>query len=436
MPINAVVTLFKFGIKGNLWRPVALGLAMLSMLGVSSAGQAAIAEGTLLTAQNLDALLADTFDNKPLKDLLTPVQQKLIREYGITMKLIHAKPIEIDPALKAATEKHAASVTIDPNTRSISGFVTGVPFPEISDNDPLAGVKLVYNFMYTPWMGDVGKFEPMVLLSIDARSGLQKELRATVSKMLLKGRLSEPHDLSADLRQASMMIITHPTDAKGVGILSLMNDDGALPDSYGYIKAVRRVRRLSGGAWKDPLGGTDLLGDEQTGLNADPRWYGDIKVIEKRWILAVAHSTNPGMNESAKDPDQRYGVKLSAEPHWDFEESYEPRQVWVVEMTMPNDHLASKKIYYFEADNPYVSLPYMFEAFDRRGQLWRTMDQGLYTFRTSTTNRLVYAPSPVRIIDLQRRHATVAPSSRGHYTADYPASPADYTPGALGRLFQ
>jgi hypothetical protein len=430
------VTLLKLVTLINVRRIAKSGLAALIMLALLPMAQAKIAEGTVISAANLDALLSDTFEDKLLKDLLTPVQQQLIREYGITMKLGRSRPIEIDPALKAATEKHAGSVTIDSKTWDVNGFVTGVPFPSISDEDPLAGVKLHYNFMYTPWMGDVGKFDPMVLLSIDAKNGLQKELHATVSKMLLKGRLSEPHELSDDLRQASMMIITYPTDAKGVGILSMMNDDGALPDSYGYIKAVRRVRRLSGGAWKDPLGGTDLLGDEQTGLNADPRWYKDIKVIGKRWILAVAHSTNPGMDKSAKDPDKHYGVKLSTAPHWDFEDTYEPRQVWVVEMTMPDDHLASKKIYYFEAENAYMSLPYLFEAYDRRGQLWRTMDQGLYTYRTSTTDRLVYAPSPVRIIDLQRNHATVAPSSRGHYTADYPASPADYTPGALSRLLQ
>lgn len=434
--MSVKVTLLKRVTLINVRRIAKSGLTVLVMLALSPMAQGKIAEGTVISAANLDALLSDTFEDKPLKDLLTPVQQQLIREYGITMKLGRSRPIEVDPALKAATEKHARSVTIDPTTWDVNGFVTGVPFPSISDEDPLAGVKLHYNFMYTPWMGDVGKFDPMVLLSIDAKSGLQKELHATVSKMLLKGRLSEPHELSDDLRQASMMIITYPTDAKGVGILSMMKDDGALPDSYGYIKAVRRVRRLSGGAWKDPLGGTDLLGDEQTGLNADPRWYKDIKVIGKRWILAVAHSTNPGMDKSAKDPDKHYGVKLSTAPHWDFEDTYEPRQVWVVEMTMPDDHLASKKIYYFEAENAYMSLPYLFEAYDRRGQLWRTMDQGLYTYRTSTTDRLVYAPSPVRIIDLQRNHATVAPSSRGHYTADYPASPADYTPGALSRLLQ
>ncbi len=418
------------------YRSAVSAAAVWVCLVLGGVARAEIAEGTVISADNLDALLTDSFEDKPLRDLLTPVQQQLIRDYGVTMKLAHSRPIEVDPKLKAATQAHADKVTIDPDSLEVKGFVTGVPFPEISADDPLGGVKLVYNFMYTPWMGDVGKFDPMVLLSIDAKHGLQKELHATVSKMLLKGRLSEPHELSDDLRQASMMFITYPTDAKGVGILSLMKDDGALPDSYGYIKAVRRVRRLSGGAWKDPLGGTDLLGDEQTGLNADPRWYEDIRIIGKRWILAVAHSTNPGMDESASDPELHYGVKLDEAPHWDFEDSYEPRQVWVVEMTMPADHLASKKIYYFEAENPYMSLPYLFEAYDRRGELWRTMDQGLYTFQTTTSDRMVYAPSPVRIIDLQRRHATVAPSSRGHYMADYEASPVDYTPGALSRMLQ
>lgn len=395
-----------------------------------------IPEGTVISANNIDALLAGTFDGKPLADLMTPVQQKLVKEYGITMPLVKASPIVVDASFKEATDKYSGSVKIDPQTKGVTGFITGVPFPKIEQDDPYAGYKLVYNFMYSSWSGDQGAFNPMIMLSIDGNKGLQKELRANVTKMIFKGRMTEPHQIDDEISIATQMVITYPADAAGVGILTLIKTDGSQPESYGYIKAMRRVRRLSGGAWKEPLGGTDLLGDEQTGLNADPRWYKDVKVIGKRWILAVAHSTNPGTDMSANNADKKYGLKLSQPPYWDFVDSYEPRQVWVVEITPNEDHISSKKIYYFEAENVYSGLPYMFESYDRSGKLWRTMEQGLYAYETPSTKRLVYAPSPVRVIDLQRNHATVAPSAKGVYSADYPAEKSNYSPSALSRIMQ
>ena len=83
-----------------------------------------------------------------------------------------------------------------------------------------------------------------------------------------------------------MVLNKYPEDTRGTGVVTVSYDDARLPDVYAYIKAVRRVRRLSSRAWADPLSATDLLNDEAFGMAVDPAWYADWKLVGKRWIMA------------------------------------------------------------------------------------------------------------------------------------------------------
>lgn len=391
-----------------------------------------IPEGTLISKNNIDSLLSKTFEGKTLDELMPESQKKMVREYGVTMSIAASKPILHEPLFVEATKKYASEVKLDPNTLAMSGFVTGVPFPDITKDDPLGGVKAIYNFMRSPWSGDVMEFTPMTMLPVNGKSGLERELKAKVAKMLLQGRLKEPHQLDDEQTTVTIMVFTYPNDAKGVGVLNIMYEDGRLPDVYAYIKPVRRVRRLSGNAWADPLGGTDLLADEQTGYNADPRWYKKISLKGERWILAAAHSINPGINKNAASLSEHYGIKVDQPPYWDYEDQFEPRKVWTVEIETPETHVSSKKVYYFDQD-PYCQMPWMFESYDRKGALWRWMDQGLYEYKMDDGLH-GYGVGIVRLVDLQRWHATVTPSSRGVIRANFEASPQDYAPTSLSRL--
>lgn len=104
-----------------------------------------------------------------------------------------------------------------------------------------------------------------------------------------------PESMRGAVRQAGMVIEPRAPaplayNQRGVGTLMVQYVGGRLPDVYAYIKAVRRVRRLSGNAWADPVVGTDMLTDETFGLNIDLTWYPEYKITGKRWVLAALHS--------------------------------------------------------------------------------------------------------------------------------------------------
>ena len=60
----------------------------------------------------------------------------------------------------------------------------------------------------------------------------------------------------------TLFFVTAPYDMKGVGIFTVRYDLPKLEDTWVYVKSVRRTRRLSGGAWMDPVDGLDMLNDE------------------------------------------------------------------------------------------------------------------------------------------------------------------------------
>lgn len=75
----------------------ALGtLALCGLL--SSATAADIAAGTIINADNIDQVKSQTFEGKLLSDLILPTQEKMIREFGLQMRLRPNEEVAVDPA--------------------------------------------------------------------------------------------------------------------------------------------------------------------------------------------------------------------------------------------------------------------------------------------------------------------------------------------------
>ena len=398
-----------------------------------SAGAEELKPGFSIDKNNLQELSEKTFEGKKIGDMIPEPVRDLIG-FGLVIANVQStKDLSVDPRWKKFSDESKAEV--DPNTHELKNYVSGQPFPKIAPEDPLGGYKLIYNWFRSPALGDSLEYDPMVLLAVNGKSGIERELRARVTKFLYQGRLNEPHMLDDEKILVSQLVIMYPNDARGVGMLTTFYKDGRMPDIYAYIKPVRRVRRLSGGGWADPMSGMDILNDEITGYNADPRWYEDIKLTGKQTMLAIAHSENPGPNLSEQDPKKRYALNVTEPPYWNFDDVYEPRPVWVVDIKPKSTHLASRKTYYIDAD-PYYSYPYVFKSYDRGGKPWKVMLQGMDTFQR-TDGTIGIRPSALMAVDLQRFHATISPASNKEiYRVNINNDPNAYSPNSLSRLLQ
>jgi hypothetical protein len=63
-------------------------------------------EGTVISAQNLDEIMDDTFEGIKIRDLLTEKFQLWVRDYALEMQLGHSQKLKVDPAYLEATEKY------------------------------------------------------------------------------------------------------------------------------------------------------------------------------------------------------------------------------------------------------------------------------------------------------------------------------------------
>ena len=408
-----------------------LGLAAFAIaMGNTSVNAEEITPGTVLDASNIDQLSGMTFDGHLIKDLLPASTELQIREYGLEMTLQPADPVLPRPEVVAMTEKHKGEARLDDQKR-LTNHTSGIPFPDLSVDDPDSGYKLAYNILRTGWVGDTLDLDPMYFLVIDGEKGLQREQGWRFKRYLMSGRIQEPNIEDPDIVKYESLINLYPQDTRGVGILTVNYTDARLADVYAYIKSLRRVRRLSSGAWADPISGTDLLTDETFAINLDPTWYDDWELLGKRFILGANNSRIKPLNLDAKDPKDRFAaMQLDKAPYWNYVEDYAPTEVWMLKGISPKSHLNSHRIMFVGTD-PNLPLFHGVEYYDRKGELWRrtriSFDNGIWEDGN---------PGPtitmVSVVDLQRLHATVLYQGKD-WRYQPAANASDFTPEALPR---
>lgn len=408
---------------------MAVGLAM-----ALPAQAEEVAEGTLLSAATIDGLLDKTLDGKPIRDVLVGQQEKMIREYGWQMNLTKATPVNVTSDVLELTEKHKGEASLDAGKHLVN-YTTGVPFPDLDPTDPDAGYKLTYNILRFGWLGDTMNLQPLNFLIISGKTGLEKEQGWVYRRFLMSGRLGEPHVLDNSISKYEALVNVYPNDTRGLGLLTVNYADGRLPDVYAYVKSLRRVRRLSSGAWADPVQGTDLLFDDTFGLNLDPTWYENWKLIAKRQGLGVDKSILPPLDEKASGKAKYPFMRLDEAPYWNFQpDNYEIKDVYELEGTPKNNHLVSRRHMFVGAT---LGAPkfYWQDHYDRKGEHWHTEYVGYKDWKWDD-GRTGPTVTGVVLVDVQRMHATAFGYSAAFHHNPPDAKAADYTPEALPRMLQ
>ncbi|MGH8784984.1 MAG: DUF1329 domain-containing protein [Cupriavidus necator] len=369
-----------------------------------AASAAELAAGTVIDKANVDKLKSDTFEGHTIASLLTERVEWQIKNTGLKITLGPSKPVELDPRYIEATKKYSGQVKFDPATREASGWVAGIPFPNVAQTDPNAGDKLLWNFYYASPEGDNTNNKATFLL-IGADKGLESTQDWLFMRYYFKGRLSGDKPVIDDgkLLTKTLFVATAPEDIRGIGTFTVRPDSPGFEEQWAYLRSARRTRRLSGGAWMDPVGSLDFLNDEIYVWNARPSWYRELKLVGKRWILAISDA-KLGYNPSKKGtPEEWATVDLKNPPYWNPLQTWQPREVWVIETKPPAEHPYSKKVVYMDVNYPKV---YMGEAYDKKGEFWKFIN---FHMRPTTTEDGIKYVSSVQgeVIDFKARHASI-----------------------------
>jgi hypothetical protein len=365
---------------------------------------AELPDGTVLSKDNLDKVKGDTFEGHTIASLLTDKMEWQIRNTGLRLPLAHLPEPSLDPKYVEATKANAGKAKFDQSTREVSGYVSGMPFPDISESDPNAGEKVLWNVYYGSVFGKE-VYTDVYFVTINS-SGYESGQKWLFQRIFNKNRFGESKPVlgDEDVLTKTTFVGVDPQDVKGTGTFTIRYDaPGRVEDEWAYIKSARRTRRLSGNAWMDPIGGFDVLQDDLYVYNARPSQYKQNKLIGKRWILAptdfkFAHDTS-----KAGSADEFPQLQKDA-PYWNIVDKYAPREVWVVEGTPPSEHPYGKKVVYVDAKLPVI---YQGEVYDKKGEYWRQINFYFGMEKGQSSGDKYFVPKAGNFIDFNAKHATL-----------------------------
>lgn len=391
--------------KSNL---TAIALATAAVFGTFGAFAAELPEGTVISKDNVDKIKLDTFEGKTIGSLLTDKIAYQIKNFNLKLPLVHSKPVKVDPKFTEMTKKYSAGVKFDPATREVSGWTAGLPFPTISESDPYAGDKLIWNFYLATQVDGSDLQNKVAFLYIDGKKGLDKMMELVYTRVYFAGRLDSDKPVIGDDNVLSKTLLSFifPYDARGLSTLTTHYNSPKLDDSFLYVKSMRRTRRLSGNNLLDSIGSSDILQDDVNLWNARPSWYPKIKLVGKRWILAMAHGKKAIWDKSKNGTPEAFPqIDLKNAPYWNPVEVWEPREVYVVEAEAPAEHVYGKKILYMDADLN-TNLVWLYEVYDKKGEFWKFGYSGI-TEDVGKQSGVKYRHlSWQAIIDFKAMHAT------------------------------
>ena len=198
-----------------------------------------------------------------------------------------------------ATEKHKGTCHLDENNW-LHNHKAGLPFPDVdTENDPKAGVKIVWNFLKRFAHDD--RYGPFTSNLLDTR-GNMRVLYPDNINFRFTGRLDldpkplyEPNPKNIDFIYA--MPFMRPYGMRGTIVVIHRHQHFKPDDMWMYLPSMRRVRRMATTQTQDKLpGGMDVTWDTADGFMGFMPYF-DIKYLGKKEILhPIVASIMPQMD--------------------------------------------------------------------------------------------------------------------------------------------
>ncbi len=296
-----------------------------------------------------------------------------------------------DPRLKELSQKNAGKfdidekgTVVDKSTGTRPPVIIGWPFPDIQASDPKAGIKAMWNYLYTlNWAGSFHTVSP--LNWVERGSGVTRRIELDVHFKYYDGQPPEFQEKIGEnplnILNRTMGVVKSPADVQGIVSLNWRFREGDKPDqAWTYVPALRRVRPINPANRADGFLGSDLSQDDGSYFDAKPEEF-DFKLVGDGWVLGtydnkgietpswpkplneltpasplIEHSdigwriSYPQVPLIAAQEPEGAGKGLAA---WaPLQVALVARPVWIVEATPKNPYyIYGKQVMYFDKDN-------------------------------------------------------------------------------------
>src|SRR5690606_29984781 len=204
-----------------------LAAAVALTFSLTQVAQAAeLSPGTVINKDNLAQHLNDTFEGHTIDSLLTERMRLLIENEGLTLPLKASEPIVLGRDYVAATEANAGKAVYNPDTRLVEGWIAGMPFPEINENDPHAADKLIWNHHYAQPTKNMQDYPNFGYLFLNDKVGLERRQQWAFKRYFMKGRLGTDQVVEGDgsILTKTLLYATYPNDIRGLGLFTIRYD--------------------------------------------------------------------------------------------------------------------------------------------------------------------------------------------------------------------
>src|ERR1700733_12266666 len=293
-----------------------------------------LAVGTASAADNIKAGDKISPDNADLvKDLVSPGLFYMVT-HGMLMNIKPTRRVDWPPPYREATEKYSSHVALSPDHPSMFGYFAGQPFADIDDNDPDAGVKIMWDNVFRPITSDDYDLRFFNCQSQYVRPGQSQQVIDEIqvghyAGYDLIGRTEvEPIPVDTDFAKTNRMWlfglypVRAPESARGTGLIRYRYMDGTRgDDTWAWQPGDRRIRRLNEAFLSSSTDAQTNDPDHYSGFNPKTEEY-DYHFLGERAMLASVHAAH------APEITCLYDGGASACP-----ENWELRHLYVVAAT-------------------------------------------------------------------------------------------------------
>jgi hypothetical protein len=228
--------------------------------------------GATVRAEVVPGTVVDRSTAAQVKDLLPPEIYRHYEagEYKNPVVEFPNGKFRWDDGFQEATQRNGETLVLDEHkqpvdrtTRQRPEYIRGLPFPDIRQEDPDGGYKIIWNLYYATYTG--GNAHNETVLHWVNKTGVGRSSEQDVYFLYYDGQprqYSPPENLDNLLFQF-IAVTTSPADLQGTAALGYRFKDPDKRDlSWAYVPALRRVRAVSPANRSDGFLGSDQSQDD------------------------------------------------------------------------------------------------------------------------------------------------------------------------------
>jgi len=305
---------------------------------------------------------------------------------------------------------------VDLKSGKPAGYISGLPFADLDPADPKVAEKLMYNHQYMQHI--YGNFRFNFQLIWVSRSGYEREVEAYWQSAPLTaypGARDLPNP--EGIEKYAILLVKKPYDVAGTAImLWRFLAPGKADNTFGYVPAFRRVRRMSAANRSDTFLGSDECVDDANGYDGKvPDFTWKLVRVQEALVPLLdtkVHSftrTAAGEWEAGRDMKPViYGYEKkdwTGAPYAPTNLVWVKRPVYVIEMT-PKDPFYNYGPHHIWASPETYATTYKIIN-DRAGKYWKSLYMINAFCRSEDRKMALIAVAGQNVIDERVGHATI-----------------------------